>query len=85
MTALQLNADIYKNLAILSEDESMLNKAAKYIRRLVNRMTNDPTCMTKEEYFAMLDLSEKQYAEGKYSVMLPDEDLTAHLQRLGYL
>ena len=50
MIVLQLNADIYKNLAILSEDESMLNKAAKYIRRLVNRMTNDPTCMTKEEY-----------------------------------
>ena len=59
MTALQLNADIYQNLALLSEHETMLNKAAKYIRRLVKQMTDDPTCMTKEEYFAMLDRSEK--------------------------
>ena len=67
MTALQLNADIYSNLAILSEDQSLLNKAAKYIRRLVKQMTDDPTCMTKEEptcmtkeeYFAMLDRAEQ--------------------------
>ena len=59
MTALQLNADIYRNLAVLSEDQSMLDKAAKYIRRLVKQMTDDPTCMTKEEYFAMLDRAEQ--------------------------
>ena len=59
MTALQLNADIYRNLALLSEDETMLEKAAKSLRRLVKQMTNDPTCMTKEEYFAMLDRSEQ--------------------------
>ncbi len=59
MTALQLNADIYKNLAVLSEHESMLDKAAKYIRRLAKQVTEDPTCMTKEEYFAMLDRAEQ--------------------------
>ena len=84
MTALQLNADIYRNLAVLSEDQSMLDKAAKYIRRLVKQMTDDPTCMTKEEYFAMLDRSEAQYARGEYSVMKPDEDLTTYLRRQGY-
>ncbi len=59
MTTLQLNADIYRNLAVLSEDESMLRKAAKYLNRLAKQMTDDPTCMTKEVYFAMLDRSEK--------------------------
>lgn len=84
MTALQLNADIYQNLAVLSEHEPMLNKAAKYIRRLVKQVTEDPTCMTKEEYFAMLDRSEAQYARGEYDVMKPDEDLTTYLRRKGY-
>lgn len=84
MTALQLNADIYQNLAVLSEDQSMLNKAAKYIRRLAKQMTEDSTCMTKEEYFAMLDRSEAQYARGEYDVMKPDEDLTTYLRRKGY-
>ena len=84
MTALQLNADIYRNLAILSQDESMLEKAAKSLRRLVNKMTEDPTCMTKEEYFAMLDRSEAQYARGEYTTLLPGESVTDMLRRSGY-
>ena len=59
MTALQLNADIYRNLGIIAEDETMLDKAAKYLRRLVKQMTNDPTCMTKEEFFARVDRAEQ--------------------------
>ena len=59
MTALQLNADIYRNLGIIAEDESMLDRVAKYLRRVVKQMTDDPTCMTKEEYFAMLDRAEQ--------------------------
>ena len=84
MTALQLNADIYQNLALLSEHESMLDKAAKYIRRLVKQVTDDPTCMTKEEYFAMLDRSEAQYARGEYTTQLPGESVTDMLRRSGY-
>ncbi len=80
MTVLQLNADIYKNLAILSENEPMLDKAAKYIRRLVKQTTVDSACMTKEEYFAMLDRAE----QGPSHEMLPGEDLTAFLKRRGY-
>jgi len=59
MTALQLNADIYRSLGIIAEDESMLDKVAKYLRRVVKQMKDDPTCMSKEEYFAMLDRAEK--------------------------
>lgn len=84
MTTLQLNADIYQNLALLSEHESMLDKAAKYIRRLVKQVTDDPTCMTKEEYFAMLDRSEAQYARGEYTTQLPGESVTDMLRRSGY-
>ena len=42
------------------------------------------SCMTKEEYFAMLDRSEAQYARGEYDVLKPDEDLTTYLRRKGY-
>lgn len=84
MTALQLNADIYQNLAILSQDESMLEKAAKYVRKLAKQLTDDPTCMTKEEFFARVDESKAQYDRGEYHVMKQDEDLTTYLRRLGY-
>ena len=59
MTALQLNADIYRSLGIISEDENVLRKAAKYLVRLAKQMTDDPTCMTKEEFFARVDEAEK--------------------------
>ena len=65
MTALQLNADIYRSLGIISEDESVLRRVAKYLTRVAKQMTNDPTCMTKEEYFAMLDRSKEQAKRGE--------------------
>ena len=80
MTALQLNAEIYRNLGIIAEDESMLEKVAKYVRKLAKQVADDPTCMTKEEYFAMLDRAEK----GPTHSMLPNEDLTAFLKRMGH-
>ena len=81
MTALQLNADIYHNLALLSEDESLLNKAAKYIRRLAKQLTDDPTCMTKEEFFARIEEADK----GPKYRMLPNETLDEMLTRLSYV
>ena len=78
MTTLQLTADIHRNLAILSEDESMLEKAAKSLRRLVNKMTEDPTCMTKEEYFSMLDQAKKGRSRSFASV----EELDRYIQSL---
>ena len=81
MTALQLNADIYRSLGIISEDENVLRKAAKYLVRLAKQMTDDPTCMTKEEYFRRLDEAEK----GPSYKMLPNETLDEMLTRLGYV
>ena len=84
MTALQLNAELYRNLGIIAEDETMLHKVAKYVRKLAKQMTDDPTCMSKEEYFAMLDRAEQQYARGEYTVQLPGESVTDMLKRCGY-
>ena len=65
MTALQLNTDIYRSLGVISEDEGALRKAAKYLMRLAKQITEDPTRMTKEEYFAMLDRSKEQAERGE--------------------
>jgi len=80
MTTLQLNAELYRNLALIAENETMYDKVVKYVRRLAKQMTEDPTCMSKEEYFAMLDQAEK----GPRHRMLPDEDLTTFLRRMGH-
>ena len=80
MTALQLNAELYRNLGVIAEDETMLDKIVKYARKLVKQMSADPTCMSKAEFFARVDEAKK----GKTARMLPNEDLTAFLRRQGY-
>ena len=84
MNTLQLNAELYRNLGIIAEDETMYAKVVKYVRKLAKQITDDPTCMSKEEYFRRLDEAEQQYARGEYTVQLPGESVTDMLKRCGY-
>ena len=81
MTALQMNAELYRNLALIAEDDTMYDKVVKYVRRLAEQMTTAPTLMTKEEYFRRLDEAEK----GPRYKMLPNESLDDMLIRLGHV
>ena len=82
MTALQLNADIYRSLGVISEDESVLRRVAKYLSRVAKQMTDDPTCMSKEEVFAKSDRAERQIAEGKGRTFTDVEQMHAWLNSL---
>jgi len=59
MTAIQLNAEMLRNMSIIAEDENLLKRAAKYLRKLVAEKQTDPTLMTKEEFFARIDEAKK--------------------------
>ena len=79
MTTIQLNAEIYRTMGIIAEDESLLKQALKYLKKLANKK-QDETLMTKEEFFARVDKAK----EGKAVAMLPNENLTEFLRRQGY-
>lgn len=86
MTAVQLNAmniELWQSIAAIADRESLMKRLTRYAKKLVKEK-NDPTLMTKEEFFAKIELAEKQMEKGEYSVLLPGEDLTAHLKRMGY-
>ena len=51
MTAIQLNAEILRNMSIIAEDENLMKRAAKYLRKLVSE---------REEFFARIDKARKQ-------------------------
>ena len=38
MTALELNAEIYRSLGVIAEDETMLQKVAKYVSKLASNL-----------------------------------------------
>ncbi len=82
MTAIQLNAEMLRNLSIIAEDENLLKRAAKYLRKLVAEKKADPTEMTREEFFARVDKAERQIAEGKGITFTNHDDMNKWLNSL---
>ena len=84
MNALSLNSEFFTLMGQVADDEALMKKIVNYVKKLVKQKPV-PTLMTKEEFFAMLDESEKQYAEGRYTTLLPGETVTDMLKRCGYV
>ena len=77
MTASELNAQIWRNMAEIADNESMLTRVAKYLRKLVKEQQEDPTLMTKEEFFARIDRASK----GPLYELKPGESLDDLIKR----
>ena len=58
MTAIQLNAQIWHDMSLLADSEPLMKRVAKYLRKLVKEK-EDPTVMSKEEFFARIDEAKK--------------------------
>lgn len=69
-------------MSIIAEDENLLKRAAKYLRKLVAEKPADPTEMTKEEFFARVDKAERQIAEGKGITFTNHDDMNKWLNSL---
>lgn len=83
MTALQLNAELYRAMGEIADDETLMAKVLKYVKKLAAKK-EDPTLMTKKEFFANIERAEQQYARGEYTEMLPGESLSDMLKRCGF-
>ena len=83
MTAIQLNAEIYRAMSVIAEDEGLLRQALKYLKKLATKK-QDETLMTKEAFFARVDKAKAQYERGEYTTQLPGESVSDMLKRCGY-
>ena len=78
MTAIQLNAELYRAMGVIADDETLMAKVLRYVKRLASKK-EDSTLMTKEEFFARVDEAKK----GPTYRMQPNENLTTFLKRIG--
>ena len=83
MTALQLNAELYRTMGLIADDESLLEKVLKYAKKLAAKR-EDPTLMTKEEFFAKIDRAMDDAQKGRVTRQLQGESVTDMLKRTGY-
>ena len=77
-----MNAEILRNMSIIAEDESLLKRAARYLRKLAAEKENETTLLSKEEFFARVDEAREQIKRGEGVEMLPDESLDEFLERV---
>ena len=82
MTAIQLNAEILRNMSIIAEDEHLLRRVAKYLRKVVAEKKSDPTLMTKEEFFARVDEAREEIRQGKGKRFSNPEEMNTWLNSL---
>ena len=78
-----MNTELWQSIGAIADSEPLMRRLTRYAKNLAKEK-NDPTLMSKEEFFAMIDEAEQQIADGKGTEMLPGEDLTAFLRRRGY-
>ena len=81
MTAIQLRAELFREMSPLLDSEAAMEKLLKYVRKLAAKK-NDPTLMTKEEFFASLDRGEEAFRQGKTHRINSVEELNNFLSSL---
>ena len=72
MTALQLNAELFRELSIIAEDEGLMKKALKAIKRLsAKKQAMDETkyIMSSPEMVRIIRQGEKDIEEGRGRVI----------------
>ena len=60
MTAIQMNAEMLRNMSIIAEDENLLKRATKYLRKLEAEKESDSTRLSKEDSFERIEEARKQ-------------------------
>jgi len=86
MTAVQLNAmnvQLWQNIGTIADNEPLMKRLCKYVSRLVKEK-DDPTAMTREEFYAKIEKAEEDYRQGRCTRLLPGESVTDMLRRSGY-
>lgn len=67
MTTMQLNAELFRQLSIIAEDETLMQKAVKAITRLARQKETeeDAEYISKEEILAGIDAGLKDVKAGR--------------------
>lgn len=80
MTAGQLNAmntELWQSIGAIADSEPLMKRLTRYAKKLVKEK-QDPTLMTKDEFFAKIERAEQQPGKSFASV----EELDQYIRSL---
>ena len=76
MTALQLNAEWFRELSIIAEDEGLMKKAVKYLKKLsAKKQAMDETeyIMSSPEMVRIIRQGEEDIKNGNFRIVKLDD------------
>ena len=60
MTSMELNQELFRQLAIVASDENLMRKTIKAIKRIIEKKEKqDTTEMTREQFMARVEQAER--------------------------
>jgi C4-type Zn-finger protein len=77
MTTLELNEELFRQLAVISTDEGMMRKAIKALKRITGTK-EDKTLMSREDFMARIEHA----AQGKAKSFGSVEDIDKYVRSL---
>ena len=83
MTTIELNAELFRTMGEIADDETLMTKLLKYAKKLAASKKADQTLMSEEEFFKRVDEAREEIRQGKGIKMLPNESLDEFLKRIG--
>jgi len=84
MTAVQLNTmntELWQSIGAIADSEPLMRRLTRYAKKLA-REKEDPTLMTKEEFFRRIDESKQQFERGEYTRFSDKEEMVKWLNSL---
>lgn len=82
VNSVTMDARMVQDWNVIMQDESLMERLARYMRRLVKEKEADPTLMTKDEFFARVDEAQRQINEGKGHSFTDISEMNAWLDTL---
>ena len=79
MTSMELNQELFRQLAVISGDENMMRKAVKALKRIIGKAEEkDATLMSREDFMARVEKA----AHGKSKSFASVEDIDNYIHAL---
>ena len=77
-----MNTQLLQGIGAIADSEPLMRRLAKYVNKLVKERENDPTLMSKEEFFARVDEAREEIRRGKSKRFSNPEEMNAWLNSL---
>jgi len=77
-----IDAGLLHDINLISGDESLMKRLKRYVSKLLREKAADPTLMTKEEFFRMIDEAKEEARQGKVKTFDSVEEMNRWLNSL---